>query len=115
MQTETRGARRNEYPLIREILARAFKTEDEAELWDCLVTHDASLRPDGVRLTVVDGRPVACSVVLPRQIQTRWGWAAGAIVTLVACHPDHQNQGSIWGPEKRPPSSGGGFPLSAAG
>jgi hypothetical protein len=31
--------------------------------------------------------------VLPRQIRTRRGWTPGAIITLVACRPDLQNQG----------------------
>lgn len=88
-----RGAAHEEYPLVREILARAFKTEDEAFLWDFLVQHDPSLRPEMVRVAVLDGRPVACTVLLPRQVRTRQGWAPGAIVTLVGCLPELQGKG----------------------
>ncbi|MGE5577029.1 MAG: GNAT family N-acetyltransferase [Syntrophothermus sp.] len=93
MTIEVRAAQMGEYPVLREIFARAFETEDEARLWDYLVAHEPSLRPEGVRVAVVDGRPVACTVVLPRRVRIRQDWAPGAVITLVACHPDYQNQG----------------------
>lgn len=93
MSIDVRAAQPDEYPSVRDILLRAFATDDEARLWDQLVAHDTRLRPQDVRLAVLDGRPVACTVVLPRQIRVRRGWVPGAIVTLVACHPDQQRQG----------------------
>lgn len=90
---EVRGAGIEEYPIIRDIIARAFTSEDEANLWDYLVAHDPGLRPEGVRVAAVDGRPVACAVVLPRQARGRHGFVPAAIVTIVACDPNHQNQG----------------------
>lgn len=93
MTTVVRGATTDEYPDVRTILESAFHSDDEARLWDYLVEHDPSLRPEGVRLAVVDGRPVACTVVLPRDIRGRVGWVAGAIVTLVACLPAMQGRG----------------------
>lgn len=66
-----------DHPAIRDIIARAFDTEDEANLWDYLEAHDPAFRPEGIRLATVNGRPVACTVVLKRQIWTRRGWVAG--------------------------------------
>lgn len=83
----------DEYPVLRDIFAQAFETKDEAFLWDYLVAHDPNLRTAGVRVAVVDWRPVACTVVLSRRVRSRQGWVPGAVVTLVACHPDYQNQG----------------------
>ncbi len=88
-----RAAERYEYPIIREILAKAFRTEDEARLWDYLVANDPALTPEGVRVAALDGRPVACTVVVPRQVRTSRGWTPGAIITLVACLPELQGQG----------------------
>lgn len=82
-----------DHPAIRDIIARAFDTEDEANLWDYLEAHDPAFRPEGIRLATVNGRPVACTVVLKRQIWTRRGWVAGAVITLVACHPEYQGRG----------------------
>jgi len=90
---ELRAAVRNEYAAIREIIARAFKA-DEADLWDYLVAHDPALQPEGVRVALADGRPVAVTVVLPRQIRTAVDtWVSGAVITLVACDPDFQGKG----------------------
>ncbi|GAC1509875.1 MAG: hypothetical protein NVS2B16_09150 [Chloroflexota bacterium] len=93
MSTEVRGATAADALDIRAILARAFPTEDEADLWDYLVTHDRGFDFDGVRLACVNGRPVACTVVLPRQIRGRIGWVSGAVITLVACLPGDQGKG----------------------
>lgn len=90
--TEVRGAEASEYPMVREIIARAMGP-DEVHLWDYLVAHDASLRPEGVRVALADGRPVACTVALPRQVRARRDWVSGAIVTLVACDPAFQGRG----------------------
>lgn len=88
-----RAATVEDYPRIRELMALAFPTEDEALLWDHLVANDAALKPEGVRLALAGGRPVACTVVLPRMVRARRGFVPGAIVTLVACDPAFQNQG----------------------
>jgi predicted N-acetyltransferase YhbS len=88
-----RAAHHAEFPLLRAIIARAFKG-DEADLWDCLAEHDPAFRPEGVRVAEgPDGRPVACTVVLPRLIRTRRGYTDGAVITLVACEPGLQGQG----------------------
>jgi predicted N-acetyltransferase YhbS len=88
-----RGAHPDDYPAVRDILADAFPTDDEARLWDTLVAHDAALRPECVSLAVLDGRPVACAVALPRAVRGRTGWTPGAIVTLVACVPACRRRG----------------------
>lgn len=93
MNHTVRSAFAHEFPLIRAIISHAFESSDEARLWDYLVAHDPGLTPDGVRVAVADGRPVACTVLLPRQVRTRRGLAPGAIVTLVACEPAYQNRG----------------------
>jgi predicted N-acetyltransferase YhbS len=90
---ECGAARVDEYPRIRDILTRALSTADEADLWDYLVEHDPDLTPECVRVARLDGRIVACTVVLPRAIRSRVGLVHGAIVTLVACDPEHQSQG----------------------
>lgn len=92
MKIELRTARRDEYPALRRIIARAF-APDETYLWDYLVQNDPSLIPDGVRVAAADGHPVACAVVLPRTVRGRRGWAPGALITLVCCDPDYQRQG----------------------
>ena len=92
MKIELRAARRDEYPAVRRIIARAF-APDETYLWDYLVQNDPNLIPDGVRVAVAGGCPVACAVVLPRPIRARRGWTPGAIITLVCCDPDYQGQG----------------------
>lgn len=73
MKITVRPAQFSEYPALRDIMARAFKSEDEPRLWDHLVSNDPNLKPEGVRVAVADGRPVACTVVLPRQIRVRQG------------------------------------------
>jgi putative acetyltransferase len=90
---ESGAARSDEYPRVRDILARAFSTPDEADLWDYLVDHDPDLTPECVRVARLEGRIIACTVVLPRSIRSRIGLVRGAIVTLVACDPEHQGQG----------------------
>jgi len=92
MATEVRCARADEYPLVRELIRVSFK-DDEAELWDYLVENDPSLRPEGVSLCVADGRPVACTVALPRKVRGPQGWLPGAIITLVCTHPDFRLRG----------------------
>lgn len=92
LPNEVRGATRSEYPAIADVILRAFK-EDEHNLWQYLVDNDPSLEPEGVRVSVVDGKIVACTVVLPRTIMTRAGWKPSALVTLVACDPDWQGRG----------------------
>lgn len=93
MTAAVRSARIDEFPLVRKILARAFQSEDEAFLWDYLVAHHPGLTPKGVRVVVVEGRPVACAVVLCERVRGLHGWVDGAVVTLVACDPDLQNRG----------------------
>lgn len=93
MAISVRAAQPDEYPIVRDILSRAFATDDEAQLWDYIVAHDTRLRPQDVRVAALDGRPIACTVALPCQVRIRQGWAPGAIITLVACHPDYQRQG----------------------
>lgn len=93
MNIAVRGATQADYPQIREILTRAFRTDDECRLFDHLVAHDPAVRPDLIRVAIADGRPVACTMLVPRQIRTPRGWVPGAIVTLVACHPDYQGKG----------------------
>lgn len=92
-QIPTRGARPSEFDSVREILARAFESPDESRLWDHLVRNDSSLEPEMVRVAVLDGRPVACTVVLPRQVIVRNRPVQGAAVTLVGCLPEHQRKG----------------------
>lgn len=91
-QIEVRGAQVSEFPAIREIMQAAFGP-DETDLWDQVVAHHPAFTPDGVRIALKDGRPVAATVVLPRRVRTPRGWVGGAIVTLVACHPDVQKMG----------------------
>lgn len=96
MSAEVRAARLSEYPLVRDLIAASFTasgTQDEADIWDYLVENDSALRPEGVRLAVVDGRPVACTIALPRRVRGRTGWLPGAVITLVCCHPDFRLQG----------------------
>lgn len=95
---KVRPARPADYPAVRGVIARAFGTADqanadEANLWDYLVAYHPSLRPEGVRVAEVDGQVVACTVVLPQRIRIRRDWTPGAVITLVACDPDHQNRG----------------------
>jgi len=88
-----RGARIGEYPALFELFQAAFE-EDEAQLFDFLVANDPTLTPDTIRVVTLNDRPVACSIALPRKIRTAFGtWVPGAIITLVACHPDHQGRG----------------------
>ena len=88
-----RGARREEYGVVRSILLEAFRSDDEARLWDYLVLHEAALKPEHVRLALAGEQPVACTVLLPRTISTPRAPVAGAIVTLVACRPAYQRKG----------------------
>jgi len=92
-QIPTRGARLSEYDLVREILAKAFESPDESRLWDHLVRNDSSLEPEMVRVALLDDRPVACTVVLPRRVIVRNRPVQGAVVTLVGCLPEHQRKG----------------------
>ncbi len=89
---ETRGATRSEYRAIEDVIRRAFN-EDELDLWQYLVDNDPSLKPEGIRVRLADGKVVACTVVLPRTIMTRAGWLPAALITLVACDPEYQRQG----------------------
>ena len=90
---ETGPARRDEFSRIREIVERAFASSDEPDLWDYLVEHDATMTPNCIRVARLGGRIVACTVVLPRSLRSRRRLVPGAIVTLVACDPDHAGQG----------------------
>ncbi|MFZ5817747.1 MAG: GNAT family N-acetyltransferase [Bacillota bacterium] len=93
MTIQTRSARLEEYPQIREILQEAFG-DDEVQLWDHLVAHDPALTPDTIRVALDPrGRPVACTVVLPRTIQGPQGPVPAAVTTLVACRPELQRRG----------------------
>jgi predicted N-acetyltransferase YhbS len=92
MKAQARGAEASEYELIGDLILRSFKA-DERNLWDYLVANDPVLRPEGVRVSAVDGKIVACTVVVPREIRTRAGWTAGAVITLVCCDPDYRRQG----------------------
>lgn len=89
-----RAADPAEFPLLRDLFCEAFGKgeEDEAPLWDYLLT-DPAFRPEYVRVAEHQGEPVACTVLVPRQIRTRLGWVPGAIVTLVACRASVQRQG----------------------
>lgn len=89
---QVRGARAGELALVRSLIQAAF-SEDEADLWDCLVSNDQAFHPEGVRVAVVDDRPVACALALPRKVRGRWGWLPGAVITLVCTHPDHRLRG----------------------
>lgn len=93
MTPQVRPAAPREYPLVRAMIARAFESCDEANLWEYLVQHHPGMRPEAVRVAVVDRCPVACAVVLLRRIRTRGGWTPGAVVTLVACDPPLQKRG----------------------
>lgn len=88
-----RGARADKLGRVRAIMANAFKTEDEAQLFDHLLAHDPGCIPDNIRVAVHGDEPVACTVVLPRRFYTRLGLTPGAIITLVACLPEYQGQG----------------------
>jgi len=89
----TRPATPADYPTIRTLLEAAFK-DDESALWEHLVAHDRALTAESVRLALTpEGRVAACTVVLPRTVQGPQGPVAGAVITLVACQPDLQNQG----------------------
>lgn len=87
-----RAAQQGEYALLRSLMTRAFGA-DETNLWDYLTQHDSSVTPAHIRVADAGGEPVACTVVVPRQIRTRAGLAPGAIITLVACEPALQGQG----------------------
>lgn len=91
-EIEVRGASREDYPAIAAVIERAF-THDELDLWHYIETHDPTIDPAGIRLTVLAGQVVACTVVVPRLLMTRAGWRPGAIITLVACDPDFQRRG----------------------
>lgn len=90
---EADAARADEFARVREIVAQAFSSPDEADLWDYLVARDPGLTPECVRVARLTGRIVACTVVLPRSIRSRIGLVQGAVVTLVACDPEYQGQG----------------------
>ena len=93
MTKKARGAYEYEYPELFTLFQTAFK-EDEAELFDFLAKNDPTLTPDCIRVATVDDMPVACSVVLLREIRTLHGnWVPGAVITLVACDPKYQNRG----------------------
>lgn len=93
LNTAVRAAHPDDFSILRAMIARAFKTEDEANLWDYLLANDPGLTPECIRVATRDDQPVACTVVLPRQIRGREGWVSGAIITLVTCDPDFQGQG----------------------
>ena len=92
-QILTRGARPNELDAVRDVLARAFAGPGEALLWDHLIANDPAFQPERVFVAVLDDRPVACTVLLPREINMPRGAVQGAIITLVGCLPEHQRKG----------------------
>jgi predicted N-acetyltransferase YhbS len=91
-EIEVRGATRQDYPAVAAVLGNAFG-QDELDLWHYIVANDPTIDPDGVRIALVDGQLVACTVVVPRPVMTRAGWQPGAIITLVACDPAFQRSG----------------------
>ena len=94
MTIEVRGATPQDYPAIRETLNDAFgNTYDESGIWDSLVENDPAFSPDCARVALVDGTPVAITVVVPRSVRTRQGWVSGAEITLVGCRTAFQGQG----------------------
>lgn len=92
---ETRAAQPSDFPILRHIFCQAWQrgAQDEAPMWDHISTADPSFRPEYVRVALHQGEPVACTVLVPRQVRGRLGYVPGAIVTLVACRPDLQRQG----------------------
>ncbi|MGE5674741.1 MAG: hypothetical protein ACM3XM_12870, partial [Mycobacterium leprae] len=67
----------SDYPILRSVMERAFKTPDEAALWDYILASDPALRPEQIRVATEGERPVACTMVLPRLLHTRRGWLPG--------------------------------------
>lgn len=74
-------------------MERGFGHYDERHLFEYLAANDPTCTPEACRIAVVDGAFVACTVVLPRRVRTRWGWVAGVIVTLVCTDPNHRLAG----------------------
>lgn len=94
MAVEFRGARPEELPAVREIIALAWDNpDDEPALWDYLVASDPAFTAENVRVAVVEGRVVAATTLLPRRVRGPWGWVEGAELTLVACHPEYRGRG----------------------
>lgn len=95
MTISVRGATPADFPAIRHLIETAFSkgTIDEAPLFDYLTGVDPTFKPEHIRIALKDNEVAACSIVAPRQIRTRFGWAPGGIVTIVATRPDLQKQG----------------------
>jgi predicted N-acetyltransferase YhbS len=95
MTIEVRGAHPSEYPILHDMMVHAFKAgaDEEAPLWDYLAGSDPNVTPECARVGLHDGRPVSCSLVVPRRIQTPRGPVPGAVITVVACEPELQGQG----------------------
>lgn len=83
-----------DYPDIRGLLLRVWPNlNDELGIWDFVVANDPTFDPRNVRLAFAGDKLVAGTTLLPRRIRTRRGWAPGAELTLVCCHPEHRLQG----------------------
>ncbi len=82
-----------EIPLVRGIVGRAFKKEDDVDLFDYIVTHDTPVVPEGIRVALAGEMPVACAIVLAKDVMTPRGLVKGTVLTLVGCDPDHQRRG----------------------
>jgi predicted N-acetyltransferase YhbS len=89
----TRAVYPEEIPLVRGIIERAFKTEDDVDLFDCIAARDREVVPEGIRVALAGETPVACAVVLLRDVMTPRGLVKGAVLTLVGCEPDCQGRG----------------------
>jgi len=88
-----RAALLEEISLVRGIIERAFKTEDDVDLFDHIVAHDTPVVPEGIRVALAGETPVACAVALQRDVMTPHGLVKGAVLTLVGCEPDYQGRG----------------------
>jgi hypothetical protein len=90
---EVRGARETDYPDIRGLLLSVWSNPNDELGWDFVVANDPAFNPRNVRLAFAGDKLVAGTTLLPRRIRTRRGWAPGAELTLVCCHPEHRLQG----------------------
>lgn len=89
----TRAATAADTVRIHEIILQAFGKEDESDMWSYLLAHKSLLAQGDVRLALDGERPVAVTLLQRRSIRTRYGWAPGAIISLVACDPAVQRRG----------------------
>lgn len=88
------GALPEELSAVREIIVSAWEDpEDEPALWDYIASSHPGFRPEAVRVATVEGKPVACTVVLPCRFRTPRGLLPGAEITLVACRPEWRRRG----------------------